>query len=97
MTVEEEYRKHAAGCRFLAECSPKMADRAFWLLLAQNWQLLAQDSEAARTMNSKVPRSNAASSTLGQEPLCFEIRHCFLACRAIAASVNRSRIVACSD
>jgi hypothetical protein len=36
MTVEDEYRKHADKCRFLAECSPKMADRAFWLLLAQN-------------------------------------------------------------
>ena len=46
MTDEDEYRKHADRCRFLAECSPKMADRAFWLLLAQNWQLLAQDSEA---------------------------------------------------
>ena len=46
MTVEDEYRKHADRCRFLAECSPKMADRAFWLLLAQNWQLLAQNSEA---------------------------------------------------
>ena len=47
MSVEDEYRKHADRCRFLAECSPEMADRAFWLLLAQNWQLLAQDSEAA--------------------------------------------------
>ena len=47
MSVEDEYRKHADRCRFLAECSPKMADRAFWLLLAQNWQLLAQDFEAA--------------------------------------------------
>lgn len=46
MTDEDEYRKHADRCRFLAECSPKQADRAFWLLLAQNWQLLAQDSEA---------------------------------------------------
>jgi hypothetical protein len=46
MTDKDEYRKHADRCRFLAECSPKMADRAFWLLLAQNWQLLAQDSEA---------------------------------------------------
>jgi hypothetical protein len=47
MSVEDEYRKHADRCRFRAECSPKMADRAFWLLLAQNWQLLAQDSDAA--------------------------------------------------
>jgi hypothetical protein len=46
MSVEDEYRKHADRCRFLAESSPKQADRAFWLLLAQNWQLLAQDSEA---------------------------------------------------
>jgi hypothetical protein len=47
MSVEDEYRKHAGRCRFLAECSPKPVDRAFWLLLAQNWQLLAQDSDAA--------------------------------------------------
>jgi hypothetical protein len=46
MVVEDEYRKHADKCRFLAECSSKPADRAFWLLLAQNWQLLAQDMEA---------------------------------------------------
>jgi hypothetical protein len=46
MSVEDEYRKHADRCRLLAECSSEQADRAFWLLLAQNWQLLAQDSEA---------------------------------------------------
>ena len=46
MVVEDEYRKHADKCRFLAECSSEPADRAFWLLLAQNWQLLAQDCEA---------------------------------------------------
>jgi hypothetical protein len=46
MAVEDEYRKHADKSRFLAECSPKRTDRAFWLLLAQNWQLLAQDMEA---------------------------------------------------
>ena len=54
MTVEDEYRKHADRCRFLAECSPKMADRAFWLLLAQNWQLLAQDSEAEAEADDEV-------------------------------------------
>jgi hypothetical protein len=47
MSIGDEYRKHADRCRFLAECSSKQADRAFWLLLPQNWQLLAQDSEAA--------------------------------------------------
>ena len=46
MTVEDEYRKHADRCRFLAECSPKMADRDLWLVLAHKWQRLAQDSEA---------------------------------------------------
>jgi hypothetical protein len=46
MADEDEYRKHADKCRFLAECSSKAADRAFWLLLALNWQLLAQDMEA---------------------------------------------------
>jgi hypothetical protein len=45
MADEDEYRKHADRCWFLAECSSKPADRAFWLLLAQNWQLLAQDME----------------------------------------------------
>ena len=62
MTVEDEYRKHADRCRFLAECSPKQADRAFWLLLAQNWQLLAQDSEAEAEAEDefKAPRSKAA-------------------------------------
>jgi hypothetical protein len=90
MTVEDEYRKHGDKCVFLAECSPKTADRAFWLLLAQNWQLLAQDSEEdwdliykkrRRTMNSKVPRSNTQVAPLGRAPLRLEIRHRLLACR----------------
>jgi phytoene/squalene synthetase len=46
MAVADEYRKHAEKCRILAEAAPKSSDRAFWLLLAQNWQLLAQDVEA---------------------------------------------------
>ena len=54
MSVEDEYRKRADRCRFLAECSPKPVDRAFWLLLAQNWQLLAQDSEAEAEGEFKV-------------------------------------------
>ena len=29
----------------MAENSPKTADRAFWLLLAENWQFLAQEME----------------------------------------------------
>jgi hypothetical protein len=45
MAVADEYRKHAEKCRILAEAAPKSSDRAFWLLLAQNWQLLAQDME----------------------------------------------------
>ncbi|HEX3339721.1 MAG TPA: hypothetical protein VHT68_11185 [Pseudolabrys sp.] len=42
----DQFRKHADRCRLHAEMSSKPADRAFWLLLAQNWQLLAQDMEA---------------------------------------------------
>jgi hypothetical protein len=46
MAVEDEFRKHAERCRRTAEASTKTADRAFWLLLAENWQRLAQDREA---------------------------------------------------
>ena len=53
MAVEDEYRKHAERCRLLAEASYKLEDRAFWLLLAQNWQLLAQDSEEERDPDSR--------------------------------------------
>jgi hypothetical protein len=45
VSVEDEYRKHAERCRVMAENSPKTADRAFWLLLAENWQFLAQEME----------------------------------------------------
>ena len=48
MAVEDEYRKHAERCAAQAESSTEPADRAFWLLLAQNWQLLAQDSDQYR-------------------------------------------------
>jgi hypothetical protein len=40
-----EFRKHAGRCRLEAENAAEMADRAFWLLLAENWQKLAQESE----------------------------------------------------
>ena len=53
MTIEDEYRKHAERCRLLAEASHKPTDRAFWLLLAQNWQLLAQDSEEEMDPDSR--------------------------------------------
>jgi hypothetical protein len=46
MAVEDEFRKHAERCRRMGESSTKKADRAFWLLLAENWQRLAQDREA---------------------------------------------------
>jgi len=46
VSVEDEYRKHAERCRLMAETSLKPSDRAFWLLLAQSWQTLAQDTEA---------------------------------------------------
>jgi hypothetical protein len=46
MTVEDAFRKHADRCRVMAEVSTTTADQAFWLLLAENWQRLAQDREA---------------------------------------------------
>jgi hypothetical protein len=44
--VADEYRKQAERCRVRAENSSQNADRAFWLLLAQDWPTLAQDMEA---------------------------------------------------
>jgi len=46
MSVQDEYRKQAERCRLRAENSAKAADCAFWLLLAEKWQVLAQDIEA---------------------------------------------------
>ena len=48
MSVAGEYRKQADRCRTSAESSRKPADRAFWLLLAENWQKLAQSVEEQR-------------------------------------------------
>jgi hypothetical protein len=48
MSVAEQYRNQAEQCRLRAENSSKPADRAFWLLLAENWQKLAQDSDEPR-------------------------------------------------
>jgi hypothetical protein len=45
VTVHDQFRRHAERCRLMAEKSPRPADSAFWLLLAENWQLLAQDSQ----------------------------------------------------
>jgi hypothetical protein len=47
------FRKHVDRCRLHAEMSSKAADRAFWLLLAQSWQLLAQDRKADARENRK--------------------------------------------
>ena len=43
--VNAEFRKHAGRCRLKAESATQMADRAFWLLLAENWQQLAEETE----------------------------------------------------
>jgi hypothetical protein len=45
MTVEDAFRKHAERCRVMAGSSTTTADQAFWLLLAESWQTLAQDRE----------------------------------------------------
>jgi len=61
MTVEDEFRKHAERCRLMAEASTKTADRGFWLLLAENWQRLAQDTEAKppEERGQEVPEAGA--------------------------------------
>ena len=43
--AEYEFRKNAGRCRLEAERATEIADRALWLLLAENWLKLAQDSK----------------------------------------------------
>jgi hypothetical protein len=43
--VTDEYRKQAEQCRKNAEGSLKQEDKAFWLLLAENWLKLAQNCD----------------------------------------------------
>jgi hypothetical protein len=57
MAIENEYRREAERCRVQAERASKSADRVFWLMLAQNWQTLAQQSgrqpePKSKTMNA---------------------------------------------
>lgn len=47
-TMENEFRKQADRCRVEAEKSNNPADSAFWLLLAENWQKLAQQYEETK-------------------------------------------------
>jgi hypothetical protein len=46
MSVADAYRQQAERCRSRADESSKPADRAFWLLLAEKWQMLAQAMES---------------------------------------------------
>jgi acyl transferase domain-containing protein len=48
MAVVDEYRRQAERCRMRAEGPGHPADHAFWLLLAEKWQMLAQASEQQR-------------------------------------------------
>jgi hypothetical protein len=43
--VTDEYRKQAEQCRKNAEGSLKQEDKAFWLLLAENWLKFAQNCD----------------------------------------------------
>jgi hypothetical protein len=52
--MEKEFRKHADRCRVEAEKSNNPADSAFWLLLAENWQKLAQDYEETRREEAEL-------------------------------------------
>jgi hypothetical protein len=69
MTISDQYRKQAETCREQAEHSVKPADRAFWLLLAQNWQTLAQDSEEQRVSELPGRRAGGTNNRLGVSSL----------------------------
>ncbi len=43
--VSDEYREHAEQCRQRAVDAIKDSDKVFWLLLAENWQKLAEDHD----------------------------------------------------
>jgi hypothetical protein len=48
MSVADAYRQQAERCRKRAEEIYKPEDGAFWLLLAEKWQSLAQALEERR-------------------------------------------------
>jgi hypothetical protein len=52
--IADEFRKQAERCRAHAESATKNADRAFWLLLAQNWQTMAEEAEQVSPVGSPV-------------------------------------------
>ena len=67
VTVNDQFRKHAERCRMMAEKSPRPADRAFWLLLAENWQLLAQDSQDRQGTQGKAAEPHADGKGVAAE------------------------------
>jgi hypothetical protein len=48
MSVADAYRQQAERCRKRAEQVIKPEDGAFWLLLAEKWQTLAQAMDGQR-------------------------------------------------
>jgi hypothetical protein len=54
MSIADAYRQQAERCRKRAEESIKPEDGAFWLLLAEKWQLLAQALEGQRDELQKL-------------------------------------------
>ena len=64
MSIEDEFRKYAETCRVMAAASAKATDRVFWLLLAQDWQMLAQDLEAEAPEEREQIEARLAASLL---------------------------------
>jgi hypothetical protein len=66
-TIHDQFRKHAERCRLMAEKSARPADRAFWLLLVENWQLLAQDSQDRQARQDKAAELHAGGKGVAAE------------------------------
>jgi hypothetical protein len=54
MAVSDEYRKQAERCQQRAVDAIKDSDKAFWLLLAENWQKLAEDYDQRPPFSVKL-------------------------------------------
>ena len=62
MAIADEFRKNAERCRAEAENAAELGDRAFWLLLAESWQKLAQEPDVAQQEGGLDERIKASSA-----------------------------------
>jgi hypothetical protein len=48
----DQFRTRAEECRQLADLAPKITDKSFWLLLAQDWLRLAEVADEVAAVPS---------------------------------------------